>query len=57
MIYSVNINNISIKINHIDKLTQEESLDIINANVIALCIYSDSTDLCECVGFGMYFLS
>lgn len=53
MIYSVNVNNISIKINNVDELTQDESLDILNANVIALCISSDSTDLCECVGFGM----
>lgn len=50
----MNIQNINIQISKIDELlTQNESLDIINANVIALCI-SNNTNVYECVGFGMY---
>lgn len=55
LIYRVNIQNIKIQINNIEEvLTQDETLEVINANVIALCI-SNNTNLYECVGFGMYF--
>ncbi|XP_026805972.1 polynucleotide 5'-hydroxyl-kinase nol9 [Rhopalosiphum maidis] len=50
--YRINIRNINIQIKNIDELTQDESLDIINANVIALCV-ANHTNLCECVGFGV----
>ncbi|KAL4096960.1 hypothetical protein QTP88_021824 [Uroleucon formosanum] len=50
--YRINIRNINVQIKDIDDLTQDESLDIINANVLALCV-ANSTDLCECVGFGV----
>ncbi|XP_050428279.1 polynucleotide 5'-hydroxyl-kinase nol9 [Adelges cooleyi] len=49
--YRVNICSIVINITDIDELTQEELLDIISANVIALCV-SNSEKPCECVGFG-----
>lgn len=50
--YRINIQNINIHIKDVNKLTQDESLDIINANVVALCV-DNHTNLCECVGFGV----
>ncbi|XP_022178360.1 polynucleotide 5'-hydroxyl-kinase nol9 [Myzus persicae] len=50
--YRINIRNINVQIKDVDELTQDESLDILNANVLALCV-ANNTDLCECVGFGV----
>lgn len=50
--YKVNLCNINMQINDVEEFTQDEFLDIINANVIALCV-STNTNLCECVGFGV----
>jgi len=47
--------NIDVQIKDVDELTQDESLDIINTNVIALCV-DNHTNVCECVGFGMDFM-
>jgi len=52
--YRINANDISFQINDGEDLTLDETLDVINANVIALCVSSTSTDLCECIGFGMF---
>lgn len=54
IIYRININKISILItNNVEKFSQDELLSIINANMVALCISSE-TNLCSCVGFGMF---
>lgn len=53
-IYRINVDQIDIKINNIEELTRDESLEIINANVIALCVSIDNSDICELIGFGMY---
>ncbi|KAF0758813.1 polynucleotide 5'-hydroxyl-kinase nol9-like, partial [Aphis craccivora] len=50
--YKINIQNINVQIKDVDELTQDESLDIINGNVIALCV-DNHTNVCECVGFGV----
>jgi len=51
--YKVNISNIDIKINIVEEFSQHEFLDIINANVITLCISTSNSNLYECVGFGV----
>jgi len=51
--YRVNLCNIDIQINNDEEFTKDEALDIINANVIALCVSTNTTDLCECIGFGV----
>ncbi|VVC41652.1 Hypothetical protein CINCED_3A010548 [Cinara cedri] len=51
--YKINFSNISIKINDVEELTKAEYLKTINTNVIVLCVSKATTDLCECVGFGI----